>query len=220
MGRWQSLRPGGGDPSSLETLVATVPPGARPTVRGVLESVSSAIDLHFPENIFADLDRLAATLGLTVVEHGAASAREQGERLVTVHALFGRHTAIHFRYVHDFLYGFDWARWVAREPETRRDVGPFDLAFLEYSEARAQEMLELIARNDPKYGLIDTGEHRNPFTFRRDPDAESALLRGLAADEAIPVAAWRSDVPARWDRPYTAIREAKARELGLEHRFT
>ena len=215
MQRWQSLAPGRREPTSIESLVEALSPCARPTVTAVLGSLARAVEKHFPENIFVDLDRLAHTLGQTVDRDGAGAAREQGERLVRLHSLFGEKTAIRFRYVHDFLYGYDWAKWVGREPKTRASVGPFDAPFLEYSETRARELLQLIAEDDPKYGLIEPREHRNPFPFRRDPEAEQLLLSALASEDAIPVTAWRSDVPVRWDRPYAMMREAKAHALGL-----
>jgi hypothetical protein len=216
MRHWESLAPGRAQPTSIDALVAALPKDTAPTVESVLESLARAVEKHFPENIFVDLDRLAWTLAETVQREGAAAARDQGERLVRLHSLFGEKTAIRFRYVHDFLYGFDWAKWVGRDPGRRASVGPFDRPFLEHSEARARELLQLIAEDDPKYGLIEPREHRNPFPFRRDPESERALLAALAADGAIPVTAWRSDVPVRWDRPYAMMREAKARALGLQ----
>jgi hypothetical protein len=184
-------------------------------VKSALVSLCRAVETHFPENIFVDLDLLASVLAETVQRSGAAAAREQGEQLVCLHSLYGEQTAIRFRYVHDFAYGFDWARWVARDPKAHANVGPFDGAFLEYSEARARELLQLIARDDPKYGPIDPREHRNPFPFRRDPDAERAILTSLARGHALPVEAWNASAPPRWDRPYTELREAEALALGF-----
>jgi hypothetical protein len=215
MQRWKSLAPGRAHPTSIDSLVTGLSTTAAPIVRGVLESLSVAVEKHFPENIFVDLDRLSSTLARTIETRGPAAARAQGEQLVSLHSLFGAQTAIRFRYVHDFFYGFDWARWVGREPMTRASVGPFDPEFLAYSEARARELLRLIAEDDPKYGPLDPREHRNPFPFRRDPEAERTILMALAADGAIPVLAWSDADTPRWDRPYALIREAKARALGL-----
>ncbi len=214
MDRWQSLAPGRARPTPLHALVSRCAPASREVTHGVLASLCAAIEKHFPENIFVDLDRLAVSLDGTVRTRGVDAARAQGERLVRLHSLFGGETAIRFRYVHDFFYGFDWARWVARDPATRGAVGPFDDAFLAYSETRARELLDLIARGDAKYGCLDAREHRNPFPFRRDPEAERAILAALARDGSIPVAAWSSEPIAVWDRPYAAMREAKAAALG------
>ena len=71
--------------------------------------------------------------------------RETTELLVDVQARYGARSAIRFRYVHDFIYGYDWARWVAREPETRTAIGPYDPVFLKRMRDRADELLELIA---------------------------------------------------------------------------
>jgi hypothetical protein len=215
MRAWKTLAPGRAHPTSIDTLVKELSPGARVVVQGALTTLCAAIEKHFPENIFVDLDRLSVSLASTLREGGAEAAREQAERLVSLHSLFGGQTAIRFRYVHDFLYGFDWARWVAREPRGRRTVGPFDREFLVYSEERARELLALIAQDDPKYGTLEPREHRNPFPFRRDPEAERAILSALAADGAIPVAAWSVEPLAVWDRPYALMREAKAQSLGL-----
>lgn len=181
-----------------------------PAVRGALETLDAAIVRHFPENLFADLDALAAAL----VARGA-DAPALADRIAALHGLFGRETALRFRYAHDFLYGYDWARWVAREPAMRARVGPYDDAFLAYSERRAAELLALVAQNDRKYGPLEGDAHRNPFPFRRDVEAERTLHRALAADDAVPVRAWDAAAPAVWDRPFTAIREEKAREMGL-----
>ena len=66
---------------------------------------------QFPENIFWDVDYLAACL----LRLGDAHAiRDVTAHIVTLHEGFGRSSVINFRYVHDFMYGFDWARWVSQ----------------------------------------------------------------------------------------------------------
>ncbi len=182
-----------------------------------LEVVDRSIARHFPENLFGDLDRLAHELDRLRSSHGGEAMHARAERIGHVHALFGRETPLQFRYTHDFLYGYDWARWVARAPEERALVGPYDDVFLAYSEQRAGELCALVAADDRKYGRLAAGVHRNPFPFRRDLEAERILHRALAAEGLVPVHAWRPDTPAHWDRPYSALREARAKELGLAH---
>ena len=204
-----SLDPARQEATSLDALARS---GA---VRAGLEAIAVAIARHFPENVFADLDLVAAALERTRAREGEAAALAHAERIAAVHALFGQETPLRFRYAHDFLYGFDWARWVARDPDARRGVGPYDAAFLDYSEQRAAELCALVRKRDRKYGPLAPGAHRNPFPFRRDPEAERLLHRALAAEGAIPVAAWDPSCAPRWDRGYTALREEKARALGL-----
>lgn len=180
-----------------------------------LETIDASIATHFPENLFGDLDRLAHDLALVRDQEGEPAMAARAARIAHVHALFGRETVLHFRYTHDFLYGYDWARWVARLPAERGGVGPYDDAFLAYSEQRASELCALVAADDGKYGRLAPGAHRNPFPFRRDLDSERVLHRALAADDLVPVQAWRRDGAATWDRPFSALREERARALGL-----
>lgn len=202
------------DPARVErTPIATL--ARSPVVVEGLAEIDDAIRRNFPGNLFADLDLLAVTLEARRATAGDAAAHAAAARIAAVHALFGRETPLRFRYTHDFLYGFDWARWVARDPIARASVGPYDDAFLAYSEQRAAELCTLVAANDAKYRPLDAHEHRNPFPFRRDDDAERLLLRALAEGGAIPVRAWDPRATPTWDRPFTSIREAKARELGL-----
>jgi hypothetical protein len=202
----------GDDPASIE--------------RGFAESLSKvtlSIAEHFPDNIFWDLDFLAASLIEQARQargcggDGAAieRMREITELLVDVQALYGVRSAIHFRYIHDFIYGYDWARWVARGPETRAAIGPYDPVFLQRMRDRAEELLRLIAADDEQYPRLEQDVSRNPYAFSRDPDAESALFLQLARAELIPVEAWRTDPVPNWNRPYGELREQHARELGL-----
>jgi len=182
--------------------------GGPEIVEGLVR-IDAAMRRHFPENLFDDLDALAGALA------ERRDALAHAARIAHVHALFGGESKLCFRYAHDFLYGFDWARWVAREPLTRASVGPYDDAFVAYSEQRAAELCVLVDRHDPKYGPIAAGTHRNPFPFRRDLESERRLHRSLAASGDVPVQAWdRTSIPV-WNRPFTALREARARELGL-----
>lgn len=203
--RWLSLAPGRERSRTPAELAA---PGS--PLRASLLRISEAIAEHHPDNLFGDLDALATALAQ--LDDGARE--ERAERIVGLHQLFGQKSPIRFRYVHDFLYGFDWARWVARAPEERRSVRPYDEAFLGYLEQRGRELLSLIARDDAKYPTLRDRGSRNPFPFSREPDAEIAIHRALAARGMVPLAAWESDPVPRWDRSCSAVREAVARELG------
>lgn len=180
-----------------------------------LSDLGRAIAMQFPENLFADLAFVGMTLRRVVTEHGHVALERAIDPIVRVHRLYGRRSRIRFRYVHDFLYGFDWARWVAKQPAERGAVGPFDAAFIAHSEQRAHELEQLIEAGDAKYPPLADGVFRNPFEFDRDPPSERALLTALAADGHVPVRAWELDARPAWDARFVALRVAKAKELGL-----
>lgn len=185
---------------------------------GLLATVRSILE-HFPDNLLWDLDHLAAGVAREAVREPSRAVervRASFGEIVELHALFGRATPIRFRYAHDFVYGFDWAKWVRRAPAERACHGPFDLVFLRAMRARGEELLELIAHDDAKYPrLRDEERARNPFPFSREPSAELALYADLARRGLIPVPAWSIDAPPVWDAPYAEEREARARALGL-----
>lgn len=215
--RWRSLQPGRTDARPLSELVPDRALGGevrRAVARGMVR-IAEAMHRNFPSNLFGDLDLVLARLERGGAENGEAWVDGAATTVVELHELFGQQTAIQFRYVHDFLYGFDWARWVRRDPEARASVGPFDEPFLAYVGRRGRELLALIAEDDAKYHRIPRGADRNPFRFHRDPQSEAALLCDLAAAGWVPVEAWRRDAAPCWDRDYVAAREARARALGL-----
>lgn len=180
------------------------------------DRLARAVRESFPENLFWDFDRLAGVLARAPED----AMRGAFDDLVQLHELFGRATAIRFRYVHDFLYGYDWAKWVARDPEARADLDPYSPAFFAAMLSRGRELLALIAEDDPKYHRLRGEGHRNPFGFSREPSAERALHRRLAARGAIPVEAWRVGGAARWDLDFYGMRERCAEELRLTPRST
>lgn len=180
-----------------------------------LAELADAIVEHFPKNILWDLDHLAAVLARGACRHGAGWVGGQLDRAAELQRIYGRHTPIRFSYIHDFVYGFDWAKWVKRAPADRADVGPFDEIFLRYSERRGHELLALIAQRDEKYPPLADDRPRNPFGFSREPDAEVAIHRDLAARDLIPVEAWRWDAAPRFDRPFADLRRERAVALGF-----
>lgn len=208
----------GGDATRLEALgdalFAPMTPASRLALARGLSELADAIVAAFPENVFWDLDALAGSLA------GADPDTIDGafHDLVALHRLFGRATSIRFRYVHDFLYGYDWAKWVRRDPEARADIGPYDPRFFAAMLQRGEELIALIAADDAKYHQLADDEPRNPFGFSREPEDELRLHRQLASEGAVPVEAWRLDGRARWDAdPYRA-RERAAERLELTRR--
>ena len=219
-----SLAPGRERATSFARLGAAVSKNA-PALSGDacrafaegLSDVAGAIADHFPDNLFCDLDYLVAAL-----TRDAAAATQPAEYLRTqlalaaeLHAMFGKHSTIRFRYIHDFVYGYDWAKWVRRDPGPRHRHGPFSPAFLAYTKQRGEELVALIAEDDAKYRkLCDDEVARNPFGFSREPDAEMAIHRDLARSATIPVEAWRWDATPRWRANFAELRRARAVALG------
>jgi hypothetical protein len=218
---------------------ATLAPG-RARARGILEVCASVLtpdddpatvmalarglaDIHtaqarsFPDNLFADCDYMAASLirRARVAPDPAGHLGEACAQIARLQRLYGCGTTICFRYVHDFVYGYDWAKWVAREPDTRAAVLPYDREFLAHMEERAHELLALIRSDDAVYPTLPKGQERNAFPFSREPADEAALHRALVQRGELPVAAWDADARPAWDRPYAALRVAQAERLGL-----
>ena len=179
----------------------------------------------FPGNLFWDLDHIAAAIVTEACplesEAARACVEDRFDRMARLQHLYGRATAINFSYVHDFVYGFDWAKWVAREPALHADVpGPFSLRFLDYMERRGHELLELIANDDRKYPSLQDDRPRNPFSFSREPEAEVRLHGELARQRLIPVETWALDGggydwSTRWQIAFQDRRVAVAEGLGL-----
>ncbi len=183
-----------------------------------IEAVFSAMMRAFPGNLLWDLDHLV----VSVLRNARSSptptqtASTAFSRIATLQDLFGGHTTIRFRYVHDFVYGFDWAKWVGRAPQTRAGIGPFDSIFIEAMLTRGDELLQAIEEgDDARYPPLPPDRPRNAFGFSREPDAELALMRHLAGADLLPVRAWEADARPRWDRPYARLRNEAARQLAL-----
>lgn len=182
-----------------------------------MRDLENGLHAHFPNNLYGDLDYFSVAI------LDAARARPQpvshlqelfaltGELL----RLYGCNSAIHFQYAHDFLYGFDWARWVRKAMEKRQKIGPFSLEFLLYLKKRAHELLALIAKDDTQYPHLAPHQQRNAFTFSRAPDDEQLLHATLAAEGLVPVEAWRRDALPCCDRDFSQLRSARARALHL-----
>ncbi|MEM7135858.1 MAG: hypothetical protein AAF500_04720 [Myxococcota bacterium] len=172
---------------------------------------------NFPDNLFWDFDFYLATIDAHASRgHDYESClRDASATTVSLMRLYGQHSKIRFRYVHDFIYGFDWARWVRRAPTSRRGSEPFGLPFLMQSEDRGRDILRLIDQDDPRYPNLTTKAARNPFPFVREPADELSLYRDLATRDLIPVPAWRRDATPVWDRDFDQLRNDRAVALGL-----
>lgn len=214
VGERASLCPGRIRPTSFAELWSELDLDEAGTaaVMAATERMAHAIAVHFPDNVFWDFDLIVQALA----DRASVDAIEaMGERLVGLIDGFGMHSDIRFRYVHDFTYGYDWAKWVAKAPDRRRDVSPFDDRFLAYLERRRQELLELIDQDDATYGRLRDERPRNPFGFSREPNDERTLHEALAERGQIPVATWNRRGGARWGAHFATDRAELAAKLGL-----
>lgn len=232
-GPLRSLDPARARASTLlevhEAALALVDPSLAHALTELLANGLSELALAqldaFPGNLFWDLDLIAAAIVVEARTLAPAPARacvaDRFARMAALQHLYGRRTAINFSYVHDFVYGFDWAKWLAREPSLHADPpGPFSLPFLESMHTRGHELLALIAADDDKYPSLDGDEPRNPFPFSREREPEIRLHRELARRDLIPVPTWERDVhcrdwSTRWQLGFAQRRVEVAGELGL-----
>jgi hypothetical protein len=171
----------------------------------------------FPENLFWDFDFYLASIHRNASEApDYVSYLERVARItVGLMRVYGQQSVIRFRYAHDFMYGFDWARWVRRHPGTRERLEPFGLDFLRQTESRGRDILALIEADDDWYPRLADGVPRNPFPFSREPEGELPLYRLLAERGCVPVEAWRFDARPDSSRDFDALREDAATSLGL-----
>lgn len=213
-----SLDPNRSAASSPAELVARLADGDRlPHLAAAAAAVADAQLQSFPENLFWDFDFFLAS-----IHRDASSAPDYALHLaevtritVDLMALYGQQSAIRFRYVHDFMYGFDWSRWVRREPDARAGFQPFGLDFLRRTETRGRGILTLIEGDDDWYPRLADGASRNPFPFSREPDEELRLYRLLAERGHVPVQAWLLDAQPDASRDFDLLREDAAALLGL-----
>lgn len=171
--------------------------------------IQSQID-NFPDTIFWDLNYFFSSV---LVKNDLDEITAIILKINDLQAKFGIHSAIKFRYLHDFTYGFDWARWVAKSPSERQNILPFDLEFLDYLEQRQCELLVLISDNDEKYPQLAHGQLRNPFSFVREPKQEHQLHKELSLRGLIPVPAWDESLELCWSKDFSKERNQLAHEL-------
>ncbi|MEH2292057.1 hypothetical protein [Nostoc sp.] len=189
------------------------------TLQATLESIVYTQLRNFPENIFWDFDFLVSSMlrQALIAEEGAVPFLTVfGEKMVCLTEMFGNKTEMRFRYVHDFIYGFDWARWVQKEPQKRAHIEPFSPVFLDYLLVKGKELLQRISHGQiTSYKLCETG-YRNPFTFSREPEDEYRLLTYLAEEQLIPVAAWSWNASPVWNKPFQEMRQQLALKLDIQ----
>ena len=209
-----SLAPDRERATPLSTLAEQAAPTTlRPALAQALLQLGSAQVRAFPENIFWDFDALAhALVAESILDDAPADTiRCLGAQVAELQQLFGQGTSIRFRYVHDFVYGFDWSKWVRRNPDERTGTVPFGAEFLDYSVTRGHELLALIKNDDTKYPKLPDGTPRNPFGFSRDPADETRLFQALARADLIPLNAWEANPQGRTDQDFQHLRAALAK---------
>lgn len=189
------------------------------TLQETLESIVRSQLQNFPENIFWDFDFLVSSMfrqALLADEGAITFLKIFGEKMGSLIEMFGTKKEIRFRYVHDFMYGFDWARWVQKEPQKRAHIEPFSPVFLDYLLVKGKELLQRINHGQvTSYKLCDTG-YRNPFTFSREPEDEYRLLTCLAEEQLIPVAVWNWNASPVWNKPFQEMRQQLALKLNIQ----
>jgi len=219
-----TLNPAATRASALPEVIEQVHRHAGPLAQALSEALREGLCalvraqlVNFPGNLFWDFDYLAVATARHALDQPDPLGHLQAcfARMVELQALFGQGTPIRFRYVHDFSYGYDWAKWVRQAPERRHFVGPFDWDFLTYMYRRGHELLALIEADDCKYPQLRDAGSRNPFGFSREPDAERMLHGDLAARGLIPVANWDPNAAPSWEVDYASERMARANALGL-----
>lgn len=186
-------------------------------IRDTLIKILNASLYNFPENIFWDFDFIVSSMLKQALsaENEFDLLEHFGNKIVLLMNMFGKKSEIRFRYVHDFMYGFDWARWVQKKPHQRAHNEPFCLDFLDNLICRGEEILQRIKEDDSKYPQLSEHRYRNPFKFSREPDSEHRLLIYLAARECIPVAAWEWGAVGVWNKPFYKIREQASLKLNI-----
>ncbi|MEH2052628.1 hypothetical protein [Nostoc sp.] len=189
------------------------------TLQETLEIIVRTQLQNFPENIFWDFDFLVSSMlrqALTADEGAVPFLKIFGAKMVSLTEMFGNKTEMRFRYVHDFIYGFEWARWVQKEPQNRAHIEPFSLVFFDYLLVKGKELLQRINHGQVvSYKLCDTG-YRNPFTFSREPEDEYRLLSYLAEEQLIPVAVWNWNASPVWNKPFQEMRQQLALKLNIQ----
>ncbi|ALF55785.1 hypothetical protein ACX27_27715 [Nostoc piscinale CENA21] len=188
-------------------------------LQNTLECILEAQLENFPDNIFWDCDFMVSSIlrqALAVADEAIGFLKMFTEKMVALSRLFGIHQEIRFCYVHDFMYGFEWARWVQKDPQNRAHIEPFSLFFLDYLLAKGQELIHRINHEQPTYYQLCATGFRNPFPFSREPEDEYRLLTYLANEGLIPVTAWNWHSQPVWNQPFQEIRQQLALQLNIQ----
>jgi len=215
-GRARTLKPDGCNATSLEQLGRSAlqqrDPGIADAFTGGLAAIAEAMVDSFPETLFWDLDFMASEI---LRQDHPERIEQLCTEVAQLQLQYGRHSVLAFRYLHDFIYGYDWAKWVMRAPEERHGVRPFDPAFISYLRKRGEELVTLIEHDDAKYPKLPDGRSRNPFGFSREPSHEALLFSDLAARGLLPIRAWDVESEPVATRPFADLRFDLARQLGV-----
>ncbi|MBC61545.1 MAG: hypothetical protein CMP11_03730 [Zetaproteobacteria bacterium] len=173
------------------------------------EIIESQVE-NFPNNIFWDNDYLFSHLSQV---KDPQVTKTTGKKIIQLNLIYGNKKEISYSYLHDFTYGFDWIRWIQKDPQKRQNIRPFDLLFLEQLEHRGKEITELVEVNDKKYPKLLKDTPRNTFSFCRDETSEIKVLRKLAAENNIPLKAWSTEkAQGNLDKNFDHIREQVAKD--------
>jgi len=218
-----TLNPKSNSARLLEEIFDTIDLGESEYIDIILETLST-IQLeqcfNFPNNIFWDKDYFVSYFIETIYtiednkrEEYILQFKELNTNLLQ---LFGKNSTIQFQYLHDFTYGFDWAKWVSKDSKVRKKILPFSHQFLTRMYKRGNELQKLISDNDKKYPSISTNEFRNPFHFNRSTKNEIKLLSELALIDGIPLKGWEPELTLEWNKDFSELRESIANTLGIK----
>lgn len=186
-------------------------------LKNSLEQILIAQIKNFPKNIFWDFDFLVAYLVQKTSQNpqDAISYLEIfANKIIALMDLYGNHHVICFRYVHDFSYGFDWARWIKKQPQKRNQIEPFNTIFLDDLLKRGQQMSKAIANDENDTYRSCNNLYRNSFNFSREPEAEFQLMTLLASYHLIPVPTWNWNATPTWEKPFDQLREQISLKIG------
>ncbi|MFY0580088.1 ferrochelatase [Cystobacter fuscus] len=165
----------------------------------------------FPDNIFWDLDHLACCLWKA---GGPDEMRAFAGRVVALCRGFGNKSELRFRYAHDFLFGYDWARWVAREPGSARASGP-SIRRSSTTWRPGSRSCETSSRTTtPSMGRSRAGPSAIPSPSAASPGTRHGCT-GARPRGAHPGQGRRLDGERRWELPFTELRAEVAERLGL-----
>jgi hypothetical protein len=186
-------------------------------VEDFLISIVESIQFNFPHNIFFDIDYLSFEV-INQCKSTNTDFLEQldlkRKKLISIFELFGKDSKIKFRYIHDFIYGFDWLKWMLEKRNPMENQSPYGNDFLNYISSRGAELVLLIDQNDVKYpDLME--EYRNPFLFSRTPIEEEKLHRVLQETDSLPISSWDIFAIPKFDKNYSSIRTQTAHSLGI-----
>lgn len=222
---YKSLDPSKAFPTPLEDLFRIVDsdpiqefsPIDQELIFQFLDRFIKDIRLNYPHNIFWDFDFIFQTLvnrlgGWENESDKKKFFRSYSDQFSEILFIFGNQSTIQFKYIHDFLYGFDWCKWSRKNnPESH----PFSESFLGYIRGRGLELIEQIDKGDSQYIPIQSEEYRNPFVFDREDENEITILEHLALNEEIPVQSWKRTKAFRNSQNFSRIRSHRAFELGI-----